>query len=116
MRAMLLNQPKPAGENPLQLRDLPAPSPAAGQVRLRVRVCGVCHTDLHIVEGDLALPKKPLTPGHQVVGIVDALGNGVKSVKEGDRVGIPWLYATDGSCDFCRRGAENLCDNARFTG
>ncbi len=116
MRAMVLSQTGPAESSPLQLRDLPLPSPAAGQVRVRVRVCGVCHTDLHIVEGDLALPKRPVVPGHQIVGIVDALGAGVTSVKEGDRVGVPWLYSTDGTCDFCRRGAENLCDNARFTG
>ena len=116
MRAMVLSQTGPVESSPLQMRDVPLSSPASGQVRVRVKVCGVCHTDLHIVEGDLALPKMPIIPGHQIVGIVDGLGVGVKSVKEGDRVGVPWLYSTDGTCAFCRRGSENLCDNARFTG
>jgi alcohol dehydrogenase, propanol-preferring len=113
---MVLNQARPVEQAPLAMRELPLPIPASGQVRIRVRVCGLCHTDLHTVEGELALPKLHITPGHQVVGIVDARGEGVRSVKEGDRVGVPWLYSTDGTCDFCRRGAENLCDNARFTG
>lgn len=116
MRAMVLDKPRPVEDSPLQLRELPLPTPASEQLRIRVRACGLCHTDLHTVEGDLALPNLPITPGHQVVGIADALGAGVRSVKEGDRVGVPWLYSTDGTCDFCRRGAENLCDNARFTG
>jgi len=116
MRAMVLDKPRPVEDSPLELRELPLPTPAPGQVRIRVRACGLCHTDLHTVEGDLALPKLPITPGHQVVGIVDALGKDVRSVKEGDRVSVPWLYSTDGTCDFCRRSAENLCDNARFTG
>jgi propanol-preferring alcohol dehydrogenase len=85
-------------------------------VRVRVSVCGLCHTDLHTAEGDIALPKLPIVPGHQVVGTVEAVGAHAPGVKEGDRVGVPWLYSTDGSCEFCRRGAENLCDNARFTG
>src|SRR4051812_38643734 len=116
MRAMVLSEQREIASLPLQLRDVPLPTPEAGQVRIRVRVCGLCHTDLHIVEGDIALQKTPVIPGHQVVGVVDALGEGVATVKEGDRVGVPWLYSTDGSCDFCRHGAENLCDNARFTG
>jgi propanol-preferring alcohol dehydrogenase len=116
MRAMVLSEAGPAESSLLQLRDVPRPTPTAGQIRVRVRVCGVCHTDLHIVQGEIALPKLPITPGHQIVGVVDALGNGVKAVKEGDRVGVPWLYSTDGTCAFCRRGAENLCDTARFTG
>jgi alcohol dehydrogenase, propanol-preferring len=116
MRAMVLREAAPIESSPLHLRDVPLPVPAAGQVRISVRVCGLCHTDLHTVEGDIALPKLPITPGHQIVGIVDALGAGVKSVKEGDRVGVPWLYSSDGTCHFCRRGAENLCNNARFTG
>jgi propanol-preferring alcohol dehydrogenase len=116
MRAMVLSESAAIENSPLELRELPLPAPAPGQVRIRVRACGLCHTDLHTVEGDLALPKLPITPGHQIVGIVDARGEGVRSVKEGDRVGVPWLYSTDGTCDFCRRSAENLCDNARFTG
>jgi propanol-preferring alcohol dehydrogenase len=116
MRAMVLSQASPIESSPLESSDVPLPSPAAAQIRIRVRVCGLCHTDLHTVEGDLALPKLPITPGHQVIGIVDALGKDVRSIKEGDRVGVPWLYSTDGACDSCRRGSENLCDNARFTG
>jgi alcohol dehydrogenase, propanol-preferring len=116
MRAMVLEKPKPAEENPLALRDWPLPSPGAGELRLRVRACGVCHTDLHIVEGDLELPNLPLVPGHQIVGIVEALGPGARLFREGDRVGIPWLHSTCGDCAFCRRGLENLCESARFTG
>jgi propanol-preferring alcohol dehydrogenase len=116
MRAMVLDQPRPAEEDPLQLREVPLPEPGAGEIRLRVRCCGVCHTDLHIVEGDLKLPKVPLTPGHQVVGMVDAVGKEVAHFREGDRVGVPWLYSTDGRCPYCLRGQENLCEHARFTG
>ena len=116
MRAMLLEQPKPAEANPLGHADLPEPTPSAGEIRVRVRACGVCHTDLHTVEGDLSLPKLPIVPGHQIVGVVDALGAGVKTFREGDRVGIPWLHWTCGQCSFCRQGLENLCENARFTG
>src|SRR6185312_14100695 len=92
------------------------PTAGPGQVRVRVKCCGLCHTDLHIAEGDIALAKSPVTPGHQVIGVVDAIGEGVQALNQGDRVGVPWLYATDGTCAFCRRGEENLCDNARFTG
>lgn len=81
-----------------------------------MQCCGICHTDLHTVEGELHLPKLPIIPGHQVVGIVDALGPQTKHFREGDRLGIPWLNSTDGTCHFCRTGRENLCDNARFTG
>jgi len=83
---------------------------------VRVRCCGLCHTDLHTVEGDLQLPKLPVVPGHQIVGIVDALGPDTNIFKKGDRVGIPWLHSTDNQCDYCRRGLENLCDHAQFTG
>ncbi len=116
MKAMLLRVPRPVEENPLELADLPLPEPAPGQVRLRVRACGVCHTDLHLAEGEIATPRLPLVPGHQVVGEVDAVGAGVSRFAPGDRVGVPWLYSTCGRCDYCRRGQENLCDNARFTG
>jgi len=98
------------------MRDLPLPEPGAEEIRLRVRACGVCHTDLHTVEGDLPLPKLPLVPGHQVVGIVDAVGEGVRRFTIGQRVGVPWLYRTCGTCEFCQRGMENLCRQARFTG
>lgn len=116
MRAMLLEKPAPPESSPLRALDIPAPTPVANQVRVRVRCCGVCHTDLHIVEGDLALPILPLIPGHQIVGQVDQLGPEVTSLKLRDRVGIPWLYSTDGACTFCQRDTENLCEQAQFTG
>jgi len=116
MRAMVLERPKPAEEDPLQPRELATPIPGAGEIRVRVRVCGVCHTDLHTVEGDLRLPKLPLVPGHQIVGAVDAVGAGVRAFREGDRVGVAWMYWTCGDCVYCRKGQENLCENARFTG
>ena len=116
MRALLLESPQSADNSPLRLADIPLPDPGSGEVRVRIRCCAVCHTDLHIVEGDLPLPKIPIVPGHQIVGAVDALGSGVDKLKAGDRVGIPWLYSTDGTCPYCRRQTENLCDQARFTG
>ncbi|HFD39790.1 MAG TPA: zinc-binding alcohol dehydrogenase family protein [Anaerolineae bacterium] len=116
MKAMVLREPKPAEENPLSLTDLPLPAPRPGQVRLQVQVCGVCHTDLHLVEGEIALPKLPVVPGHQIVGLVDALGPGVDRFAPGERLGVPWLYSTCGRCDYCQRGLENLCDAAQFTG
>jgi propanol-preferring alcohol dehydrogenase len=116
VKALVLREPRPVEENPLTYVDLPKPVPAPGQVRLRVRVCGVCHTDLHLVEGEIALPKLPVVPGHQIIGQVDAVGDGVTRFHVGDRVGVPWLYSTCGQCEYCRRGLENLCDNARFTG
>ena len=112
----MLREPKPVEKDPLVRMDLPVPEPAPGQVRLRVRACGVCHTDLHLVEGEIATPKLPIVPGHQIVGRVDALGEGVTRFKVGDRAGVPWLYSTCGACDYCQRGLENLCDQARFTG
>lgn len=116
MRAMVLEKPKRAEEQPLLPRELPTPVPGAGEVRVRVRACGLCRTDLHIVEGELPLRKSPLVPGHQIVGVVDALGACVRGLREGDRVGIPWLYSTCGECGYCRKNLENLCERARFTG
>lgn len=113
---MRLDHPRPVEDSPLRLEDLPTPTPGPGEIRVRVRCCGLCHTDLHTVEGDLQLPKLPVVPGHQIVGIVDALGPGTNIFKEEDRVGIPWLHSTDNQCDYCRRGLENLCDHAQFTG
>jgi len=101
---------------PLRLAELPEPEVAAGQVLLDVRACGVCRTDLHILDGDLAEPKLPLVPGHQIVGVVREVGERVERFAPGDRVGVPWLGWTDGECRYCRSGRENLCDNARFTG
>ncbi len=116
MKAMVLDQSADAGTGPLQRRDVPMPEPGPGQIRVRVRICGVCRTDLHIVEGDLPLVKRPIIPGHETVGIVDKAGAGVRSVKEGDRVGIAWLQNTCRECEFCRGGRENLCAKAVFSG
>lgn len=116
MRAMLLEHARPVEEGPLREVDLAIPDPGPGQVRVQVHACGLCHTDLHTVEGDLAPHKQPVVPGHQIVGLIDALGADVRTCKEGDRVGIAWLHFTDGACEFCHRGLENLCVNARFTG
>jgi propanol-preferring alcohol dehydrogenase len=113
---MLLRQTADAGRNPLALEEMPAPEPGPGDVRVRVRVCGVCRTDLHIIEGDLPPAKRPVIPGHEVVGIVDRVGTGVRAIKEGDRVGIAWLRSTCGVCEFCLDRQENLCLQARFTG
>jgi propanol-preferring alcohol dehydrogenase len=113
---MLLETPAPAENSPLHLADLTDPIPAPNEVRVRVHCCGLCHTDLHIIEGDLPLPRLPLVPGHQIVGTVDAIGVNVRTLKAGDRVGIPWLHSTDGTCPYCQRRTENLCEQARFTG
>lgn len=112
MRAMVLDAPG----RPLREADVPAPEPGAGQVLLRVQACGVCRTDLHIVDGELTRPKLPLILGHQIVGAVARRGEGATRFAEGDRVGVPWLGYTDGTCRYCRAGRENLCDQARFTG
>lgn len=116
MKAMRLSKTQPVEQSPLELLDLPPPVPGPGEVRLRVEACGICRTDLHIIEGDLPLPTLPLVPGHQVVGVVDQIGIGVSRFREGDRLGVPWLYSTCGTCEFCQRGQENLCDAGRFTG
>ncbi len=109
---MLLN----AQRRPLELTAVPDPAAGPGQVLLRVRNCGVCRTDLHIVDADLHDPKLPLIPGHQIVGSVEAVGEGASRFELGARVGVPWLGWTDGECHYCRSGRENLCDRARFTG
>ncbi len=127
MRAMRLAAPAPAAEAPLRLVELPVPEPGPGQVLLRVLACGVCRTDLHILEGELPPHRSPVVPGHQIVGEVVALGRGAERVGPGgepgapplvtgDRVGVPWLHQTDETCRFCRRGQENLCEHALFTG
>jgi propanol-preferring alcohol dehydrogenase len=101
---------------PLKLKDLPDPSPGPGQVLIHVNACGVCRTDLHVVDGELPDPKLPLVPGHQIVGRVIRVGERAARFKPGDRVGVPWLGWSDGTCAYCRSGRENLCDNARYTG
>jgi alcohol dehydrogenase, propanol-preferring len=116
VRAWAVAQPGPIDNGPLRPVERDVPQPGPGQVRVRVRACGVCRTDLHLAEGDLA-PRRPgVTPGHEVVGVVDALGPGASRFRTGDRIGVPWLGGTDGSCRFCRRGAENLCLHPTFTG
>lgn len=116
MRAWVVESPGPAEHRPLVQVELTVPEPGPGEVRIRVQACGVCHTDLHIAEGDLPLQKQPVVPGHQVVGVVDALGPGVEHLRPGDRVGLTWLAGACGECDFCRSGRENLCPRAQFTG
>lgn len=116
MKAMQLHQTAAVDEAPLQLTELDLPEPDSHQVRLRIHTCGVCHTDLHIVEGDLALHRLPTIPGHEIVGTVDALGEGVTLHQLGDRLGVPWLYQTCGRCRYCRTGRENLCEAIQFTG
>ena len=116
MRAWAVGTPGPVDGGPLVEVERPVPVPGPGQVRVRVRACGVCRTDLHLAEGDLA-PRRPgVVPGHEVVGDVDVVGPGCGLLAEGDRVGIPWLACTCGVCRFCRAGAENLCTDPRFTG
>jgi propanol-preferring alcohol dehydrogenase len=112
MRAMVLDN----AQQPLQLRDVPKPKPAKGQLVVRIATCAVCRTDLHVVDGELPDPKLPLIPGHQIVGRIEEITDGVKGFSVGDRVGIPWLGWTDGECAYCRSNRENLCDRARFTG
>jgi propanol-preferring alcohol dehydrogenase len=112
MRAMQLDAHRQA----LRLKDLPVPSPASGQLLVRVTACGVCRTDLHVVDGDLSRGKLPITPGHEIVGVVVEAGAGVQGFTPGQRVGVPWLGYTCGQCRYCRSGHENLCERARFTG
>lgn len=105
-----------AAKEPLRLEELPVPAPAEGQVLIRVSVCAVCRTDLHIVSGEISEPKLPLVIGHMIVGRVEAAGDGADRFAPGARIGVPWLGYVDETCRFCRRGLENLCVNARFTG
>jgi alcohol dehydrogenase, propanol-preferring len=116
MRAWEVTEPRPIDDGPLRLTDRPTPQPTSRQVRVRVLVCGVCRTDLHVTEGDLPVHRPHVVPGHEVVGRVEALGPDASRFSIGDRVGVPWLAWTCGHCRFCRRGDENLCVNAVFTG
>jgi propanol-preferring alcohol dehydrogenase len=116
MKACLLQMPAPIETNPLAFVDVPAPQPSRGEVLVRVRYCGVCRTDLHVVEGELTPRKSPVIPGHQVVGVVKKLGADARKFRVGSRVGVAWLHHTDGTCEYCRSGEENLCDNPAFTG
>jgi propanol-preferring alcohol dehydrogenase len=112
MQAMVLRRPG----DPLVLTERPDPQPSGGEVRVRISACGVCRTDLHVVDGELPNPKLPIVPGHEIVGRIDAVGQGVRMLSTGMRVGIPWLGQTCGVCRFCREGRENLCDTPLFTG
>jgi len=116
MKAMVLEKISPIDVSPLRLKDVPLPEPGDKELRLRVRCCGVCRTDLHVIEGDLPARKLPIIPGHQVVGVVDKVGPGCERFAEGARAGIAWLRRTCGLCAFCRGGRENLCEEQLFTG
>jgi alcohol dehydrogenase, propanol-preferring len=116
MKACILRAPAPIETNPLQYTDVPKPAPGPNQVLVRVNACGVCRTDLHVIEGELAKVKSPITPGHQVVGFIEAAGEGAQRHAIGTRVGIAWLHSTDGTCEYCRAEKENLCDHPTFTG
>jgi len=112
MRAMVLEE----SGSPLRLKEMSVPQPGPGELLIRVHACGVCRTDLHVLDGELAHPKLPLILGHEIVGSVVAMGPGVDSFREGDRIGVPWLGYTCGTCRYCKRGQENLCEGALFTG
>ncbi len=116
MKAMVLESYGRIEDSPLLLRELPDPMPTEGEVRVKVSVCAICRTELHVIEKELAPAKLPVVPGHQIVGVVDALGPGCKRLRIGQRVGIAWLRQTCGRCVFCRSGRENLCESSRFTG
>ena len=116
MRACFLRTPAKVETNPLEYGEFPEPEPGVGEVLVRVKVCGVCRTDLHVIEGELPPKVSPVIPGHQVVGVIEKLGPGAKRFAVGTTVGIAWLHKTDGTCEYCRRGEENLCDAAQFTG
>ncbi len=116
MQACFLSSPAPVESNPLRIVEVPKPSPSSGQVLVRVSACGICRTDLHVVEGELPPRKSPITPGHQVVGIIEAAGPSENRYAIGTRVGVAWLHSTDGICEYCRAGKENLCDHPSFTG
>jgi len=116
MKAMMLRQFSPIEHNPLTLENVPTPEPGPDDILIRVHVCGVCHTDLHTVEGELPEVVLPIIPGHQVVGTIEQTGSNTSRFKTGDRVGVAWLYSIEEDCKYARQGKENLCDNARFTG
>jgi alcohol dehydrogenase, propanol-preferring len=116
MKACVLDAPARIETNPLNYTDLPDPRPGPGEILVRVHACGVCRTDLHVVEGELPLRKSPIIPGHQIVGVVEESGPDARRFRKGARVGIAWLHRTDGICEYCRVGSENLCDHPSFTG
>src|SRR5205807_8991915 len=116
MKACVLQTPAKVETNPLEFAEVTIPEPGEGEVRVRAHACGVCRTDLHVIEGELPPRKSPVIPGHQVVGVVERQGENTRRFEIGDRVGIAWLHRTDGTCEYCKGNAENLCDNPMFTG
>ncbi len=116
MKAMVLEKSGPIEVSPLRWVDLPDPQPGSGEVRLKVRCCAICRTDLHVIEEELPPQKRPIIPGQQIVGVVDRLGEGCRRLRLGQRIGVAWLRHTCGECAFCRSGRENLCESSRFTG
>jgi propanol-preferring alcohol dehydrogenase len=116
MKACFLRAPAKVESNPLVFGDVPKPEPLSGEILIRVEVCGVCRTDLHVIEGELPPKKLAIIPGHQAVGHVAGTGAGAGRLAIGSRVGVAWLHKTDGNCEYCRRGKENLCDHPQFTG
>lgn len=116
MKAVRLFEPGPIESAPLSMVELPRPHPGPGQLLIRVLACGLCHTDLHTVVGEIVPPGLPITLGHQIVGSIEEIGEGVEGWERGDRVGVPWLYDACGACEYCFRGEENLCQQAQFTG
>jgi len=116
MKACVLRTPAAVETNPLQYGEVAKPEPLSAQVLVRVEVCGVCRTDLHVIEGELAPSKSAVIPGHQAVGHIEAKGSGADRLAVGARVGVAWLHHSDGTCEYCRRGEENLCDHPQFTG
>src|SRR5882672_12946485 len=116
MKACLLRALAAMETNPLKYAEVPVPQPKSGEVLVRVRACGVCRTDLHVIEGELPPRKSPVIPGHQVVGVVERAGENARRFSKGSRVGVAWLNHVDGVCPYCVRGQENLCDHPGFTG
>jgi propanol-preferring alcohol dehydrogenase len=116
MKAMVLHKSSPVEDSPLKLEDVTVPSPAEHQVLVSIKMCGVCRTDLHVVEGDLPPLAKKIIPGHEIVGEVKEVGMNVKTISVGDTVGVPWLHHTCGRCEYCTSGRENLCDSKVYTG
>jgi propanol-preferring alcohol dehydrogenase len=116
MKANILNKPAPVESRPLEFTEIENPVPQSGEVLLKINACGICRTDLHVVEGELAVRKSPIVPGHQIVGTIEKTGASVEEFAKGQRVGVAWLGQTCGKCRYCLRGKENLCENAEFTG
>lgn len=116
MRGMVLEKIDKIENNPLKLSEIEVPEPSSDEVLIKISVCGICHTDLHIIEGELPQKKLPLIPGHQIVGVIEKTGENVKKLKKGERVGVAWLHSSCGRCKYCLKGMENLCDSPDFTG